>query len=192
MEERALPRLFVKYTTEIVPAMARKFGYTNDLAAPRLVKIVVNMGVGRATENKKRLEDAVRHLARITGQMPVICKARRSVSAFRLREGQDIGCKVTLRRMRMYEFLDRLISLVLPRVRDFRGLSENAFDGNGNYSVGISEQGVFPEIDPNDIEFTQGMDVTLVISGGSDEASRELLLQFGAPIRRPEDERAAG
>ena len=184
-ETASLPRLYVTYREEILPALKQKFGLTNDLAVPRLQKICVNMGVGRATENRKRLEDAARHLATIAGQHPTIVKAKRSVSAFRLREGQEIGCRVTLRGLAMYEFLDRLISLALPRIRDFRGLSEKAFDGRGNYSLGLTEQTVFPEIDAGDVEFTQGMDVTLVMSGGSDEVSKELLWGFGMPIRRP-------
>ena len=191
MSEKVLPRLYVKYRDEILPALQEKLGCANSMAVPKLEKVCVNMGVGGATENKKRLEDAVRHLTTVTGQKPAIMRARRSVSAFRLRQGQEIGCRVTLRGLRMYEFLDRLISLALPRIRDFRGLPLKSFDGRGNYTIGLSEQMVFPEIDAGDVEFTQGMDVTLVISGGSDEASCELLWQFGMPIRRP-DEAAEG
>lgn len=192
MSETESPRLYLRYVDEVVPRMREVLGCANTLAVPRIQKVVVNMGVGRATENKKRLEDAVRHLGAITGQKPLVCKAKRSVSAFRVRQGNDVGCKVTLRGMRMWEFLDRLISIVLPRIRDFRGLSVRAFDGRGNYSLGLSEQSVFPEVDPNDIEFVQGMDITLVMTGGSDEASRELLLQLGMPLQRPETERVAG
>ena len=192
MSETDPPRLYLHYINEVVPHMRQALGVTNALAVPRVQKVVVNMGVGGATENKKRLEEALRHLGILAGQKPVVCKAKRSVSAFRLREGMNVGCKVTLRGMRMYEFLDRLISVVLPRIRDFRGLSAKAFDGRGNYTLGLAEQGVFPEIDPNDIEFVQGMDITVVITGGSDEASRELLLQLGMPLQRPETERAAG
>jgi large subunit ribosomal protein L5 len=180
-----MPRLLLRFREEVRPALKEKFGIKNDLAVPRLVKICVNMGVGRAIENRKRLEDAVKQMATISGQKPVICKAKRSVSAFRLRQGQEIGCRVMLRGRRMYEFLDRLISLVLPRIRDFRGLPADAFDGRGNYSLGLTEQGVFPEIDPAEIEFNQGMDVTLVATGGSDEKSREMLALLGMPFRQP-------
>jgi len=186
MSEKVLPRLYEKYRDEVRPALRRKFGLTNDLAVPRLEKICVNMGVGRATENRKRLEDAVKDMTTITGQKPAVVRAKRSVSAFRLREGQEIGCRVTLRGVRMYEFLDRLVSLAIPRIRDFRGLSEKSFDGRGNYTVGIEEQTVFPEIDGGAVEFTQGMDVTFVISGQSDEASKELLSLLGVPFRRAE------
>lgn len=191
MSEQPMPRLQESYYSEILPALRESLGLKNGLAVPRLEKIVVNMGVGRAVENRKRLDEAIECLGKITGQKPVVCRARRSVSAFRLREGQEIGCKVTLRRARMFEFLDRLVSLVFPRIRDFRGLPETAFDGRGNYTVGIAEVATFPEIDPSDIEFNQGMDITFVISGDSDAASRELLLQFGLPLRRPAEQRAA-
>ena len=187
MSETTEPRLYAKYREEILPALREKLGCANDLAVPRLQKICVNMGVGRATENKKRLEDAAKDLATISGQKPALVRAKRSVSAFRVRQGQEIGCRVTLRGTRMYDFLDRLISLALPRIRDFRGLSPKAFDGRGNYTLGLTEQVVFPEIDSAEAEFTQGMDVTLVISGGSDDGSRELLWQLGMPIRRPEE-----
>jgi len=184
-ETATLPRLFEKYRDEIRPALKEKFGITNDLAVAKLEKICVNMGVGRATENRKRLEDAVKDLAIIAGQQPTVIKSKRSVSAFRLREGQEIACRVTLRGMRMYDFLDRLISLALPRIRDFRGLPLKSFDGRGNYTLGLTEQTVFPEIDAAALEFVQGMDVTFVITGESDEESRELLWLFGMPIRRP-------
>jgi len=179
-----MARLLNQYHEQVAPELMRKFGYTNRMAVPRLEKIVVNMGVGRATENKKRLEDAMRDLATITGQKPCVCKARKSVSAFRLRQGQEIGCKVTLRKKRMYEFLDRLISLAIPRIRDFRGWSLSAFDGRGNYSLGISEQVVFPEINIDKVEFVQGMDITLRITGHSDEVSREMLRLLGFPFRQ--------
>jgi large subunit ribosomal protein L5 len=184
-----MARLLDQYKQKVVPELMKQFGYTNPLAVPRLRKIVVNMGVGKAVENKKRLEDAVRDLAAITGQKPVITKAKKSVSAFKLRKGNDIGCKVTLRGPRMYEFLDRAISLAMPRIRDFRGFSPKAFDGRGNYSLGLAEQTVFPEINIDKLEFVQGMDITLTFSGGSDEASRELLRQLGFPFRRDESER---
>lgn len=178
-----MARLLEQYESRIVPSLMETFGHKNRLAAPRLQKIVVNMGVGQATENKKCLDDAVAHLTALAGQKAVTTIARRSVSSFKLREGNPIGCKVTLRGKRMYEFLDRLVSIALPRIRDFRGLSPKAFDGYGNYTLGITEQLVFPEISVDDVEFTQGMDITLVISGNSDEQSCELLQQLGMPFR---------
>jgi large subunit ribosomal protein L5 len=179
-------RLQELYKEKIIPELMARFGYKNILAVPRLRKVVVNMGVGEAADNKKRLEDAVRDLATITGQKPLVTRAKKSVSGFKLREGVDIGCKVTLRGKRMYEFLDRLISLAMPRIRDFRGFSPKASDGRGNYSLGLSEQTVFPEIDIDKVEFIQGMDITLVISGGNDDASRELLSGIGFPFQRAE------
>jgi large subunit ribosomal protein L5 len=181
-----MARLLDQYKEKVVPELMAKFGYTNRLAVPRLTKIVVNMGVGKATENKKRLEDAVRDLTTITGQKPLVTRAKKSVSAFKVRQGNDIGCKVTLRGKRMYEFLDRLISLALPRIRDFRGFPVTSFDGRGNYSMGLAEQTVFPDINIDKVEFVQGMDVTFAISGHSDDASRELLKQLGFPFRREE------
>ena len=181
-----MARLLDQYKEQVVPQLMQKFNYGNRLAVPRLGKIVVNMGVGRATENRKRLDDAVRDMATITGQKPVATRARKSVAGFKLRQGNEIGCKVTLRGTRMYEFLDRLISLAIPRIRDFRGFSPAAFDGQGNYTLGIAEQVVFPEVDLDKVEFVQGMDVTLRISAGSDEASRELLSLMGFPFRGEE------
>lgn len=160
-----------------------KLGITNRLAVPRVQKIVINSGLGRALENKQIIEEAVKDIAAIAGQRPVVTRARKSVAGFKLREGVPIGCKVTLRGARMYEFLDRLISLVLPRIRDFRGVSANAFDGHGNYSLGLPDQIVFPEIVVDDVQFTIGMDITIVMSGDSDEHSRELLRAFGMPFR---------
>lgn len=181
------PRLWERYHKEIRPALAKKLGRDNLHALPRLEKIVVNMGVGSAITEKKHIEDATSALAEITGQKPIITKARQAIANFRLREGMAIGCKVTLRGPRMYEFLDRLISLALPRVRDFRGLSPRAFDGHGNYSLGLSEQLVFPELNPDKYLRTQGMNVTLVItSTRSDDESRELLRGFGMPFRTEE------
>jgi large subunit ribosomal protein L5 len=177
-----MARLLEQYRDEIVPRMVERLGYTNKLAVPRIEKVVVNMGVGRATENRKRLDDAARDLGTITGQKPVISRARKSVSAFRLREGQPIGCKVTLRGKRMYEFLDRLISLAMPRIRDFRGINPNAFDGRGGFNMGLTEQIVFPEVDVDDVEFVQGMDICIRITGNSDEVSRELLRLLGFPF----------
>ncbi len=181
-----MARLMELYKEKAVPELVRKLGYTNWLAVPRLEKIVVNMGVGRATENQKRLEDAIRDLGTITGQRPLITRARKSVAGFKLRKGNEIGCKVTLRGRRMYEFLDRLISLAIPRIRDFRGFSPAAFDGRGNYTLGVAEQGVFPEVDLDKVEFVQGMDITLRIIGGTDETSKEMLKMFGFPFRSDE------
>lgn len=178
-----VPRLREKYETELIPALAEKLGRTNRLSLPRLQKIIVNMGVGSATTEKKHLEEAVGALALITGQKPVVTRARKSIAGFRLREGMSVGCKVTLRGARMYEFLDRLISLALPRVRDFRGLSPKAFDGHGNYSLGLAEQLVFPEINPDKYSRTQGMNVTIVTSTENDNEARELLKGLGTPFR---------
>jgi large subunit ribosomal protein L5 len=178
-----MARLLDRYQKEITPALAKKFGRGNKLSLPRLQKIVVNMGVGKALQDKNRMKEAADQLAQITGQRGQITKARVAVSGFRLREGNEIGCRVTLRGRRMYEFLDRLISIALPRIRDFRGVNPKSFDGNGNYSLGLSEQMVFPEIDPDKVTFTQGMDVTFVTSTRSDDEARELLRAFGMPFR---------
>ncbi|MEE9603773.1 MAG: 50S ribosomal protein L5 [Thermoguttaceae bacterium] len=177
------PRLLEKYSKEILPALSEKLARDNRLSLPKLEKIVVNMGVGSATGEKKHLEEAVDALRLLSGQKPIITLARKSIAGFRLREGVPIGCKVTLRGKRMYEFLDRFVSLVLPRVRDFRGLNPNAFDGHGNYSVGLTEQLVFPELNPDKYSRAQGMNVTLVTSTDSDDESRELLLQLGMPLQ---------
>jgi large subunit ribosomal protein L5 len=174
----------IRYDEEIASRLQERFGITNRMAVPRLQKIVVNMGIGEALEQKNRLDSASAELAAITGQQPVVTRARKSIAGFKLREGNPIGLKVTLRRERMYEFLDRLIHVALPRIRDFRGVSPDSFDGHGNYSIGIDEQIVFPEIDPDKMEFVQGMDITMVISGDSDEQSRELLREFGMPFSR--------
>jgi len=178
-----MARLKEKYKDEVVPALMERFSLENRMAVPRLDKVTVNMGVGEATENKKFLEDASHDLSVITGQKPKINAARRSVSGFRLREGNPIGCMVTLRGKRMFEFLDRLISIVIPRIRDFRGLSPRSFDGRGNFSMGLSEQIVFPEIDLDSIEHTQGMNVTITIKNATDEMSFELLKGLGMPFR---------
>jgi large subunit ribosomal protein L5 len=178
-----MARLKEKYKEEVVPALMERFSLENTMAVPRLDKITVNMGVGQATENKKFLEDASRDLSVITGQKPKINAARRSVSGFRLREGNPIGCMVTLRGKRMFEFLDRLISIVIPRIRDFRGLSPRSFDGRGNYSMGLSEQIVFPEIDLDSVEHTQGMNVNITIKNATDEMAFELLKGLGMPFR---------
>jgi large subunit ribosomal protein L5 len=172
------------YEEEIVPQLKEKLKRENRLALPRLEKIVVSMGVGSATQDKKHVDDATSAMAEITGQKPVRCKSRKSIASFRLREGLDIGCKVTLRRARMYEFLDRLISLALPRVRDFRGLNPDALDGNGNYSLGLSEQLVFPELNPDKYTRVQGMNITICTKSSSDDETRDLLKAFGLPFRR--------
>lgn len=178
------PRLQTLYEEQIVPQLREKLGRANRLSLPRLEKIVVSMGVGSAIADKKHIEEATAALSEITGQKPVRCKARKSIAAFRLREGLDVGCKVTLRRARMYEFLDRLISLALPRVRDFRGLNPDALDGNGNYSLGLNEQLVFPELNPDKYTRVQGMNITICSQSGSDDEMRELLRAFGMPFRR--------
>jgi len=179
-----IPRLQTLYDEEIVPQLKEKLKRENRLALPRLEKIVVSMGVGSATQDKKHVDDATSAMAEITGQKPVRCKSRKSIASFRLREGLDIGCKVTLRRARMYEFLDRLISLALPRVRDFRGLKTEALDGHGNYSLGLSEQLVFPELNPDKYTRVQGMNITICTKCSSDDETRDLLKAFGLPFRR--------
>src|SRR6266516_78227 len=173
-----MTRLQDKYQKEIVAKLAQKVGRSNVLSLPRLQKIVVNMGVGKALQDKNRMEQAAEQLGQITGQKAQITKARVAVSGFRLREGNEIGCRVTLRGQRMYEFLDRLISIALPRIRDFRGVNPKSFDGNGNYNLGLSEQVIFPEIDPDKVTFTQGMDVTFVTSTNNDDEARELMRAF--------------
>jgi large subunit ribosomal protein L5 len=178
-----IPRLMERYQREIVPELAKRLGRSNPLSLPRLEKIVVNMGVGKALQDKKYLEEAVDALSLITGQKPVVTRARKSVAAFRVRRGMPIGCMVTLRRKRMYEFLDRLISLALPRVRDFRGLNPRAFDGHGNYNLGLSEQFVFPELNPDRYSRPQGMNITIVTTTDSDEEARLLLQLLGMPFR---------
>ena len=178
-----MARLLDRYKKEIVPALKQKLGRDNELSLPRLQKIVVNMGVGKALQDRNRMEQAAEQLTLITGQRAQVTKAKKAVSGFRLREGNEIGCRVTLRGRRMYEFLDRLISVALPRIRDFRGVNPKSFDGHGNYSLGLSEQGVFPEIDPDKVNFTQGMDITFVTSTNSDDEARELLRSFGMPFR---------
>jgi large subunit ribosomal protein L5 len=178
-----MARLQDKYAKEIVPALQQKFGRQNVLSLPKLQKIVVNMGVGKALQDKNRMEQAAEQLTSIAGQRCQITKARIAVSAFRLRQGNEIGCRVTLRGKRMYEFLDRLVSVALPRIRDFRGVNPKSFDGNGNYTIGLSEQMVFPEIDPDKVNFSQGMDITFVTSTRNDDESRELLRLFGMPFR---------
>jgi len=178
-----MARLQEKYKKEIMPKLAERFGKKNPLSVPRLEKIVVNMGVGRGAHEPSILEEVSQHLALITGQKPLITRAKKSVSGFRIRKGNKIGAKVTLRGRRMYEFMDRLVTLALPRIRDFRGLNPNSFDGNGNYTLGISEQVVFPEIDPDKVNHTQGMDITFVTTTRKDDEARELLRELGLPLR---------
>ncbi len=180
------PRLRERYDKEIVAGLKEKLGQTNPHAIPKLEKIVINMGVGDAFNEKKHLEEALDALTLIAGQKPIVTRARKSIAGFRLREGMPVGCKVTLRGKRMYEFLDRLISLALPRVRDFRGLNPNAFDGRGNYSIGLSEQMVFPELNPDKYTRTQGMNITIGTTAESDDDARELLRRFGMPFRTEE------
>ena len=175
------PRLYQKYIEEVVPALKEKYGYTNPHQVPRLVKIVVNMGVSAELE-KTAVDDAARDLALITGRKPAINRARHSVANFKLRKGQPIGCRVTLRREVMYEFLDRLVAAALPRIRDFRGISPRAFDGRGNYTLGIAEQSVFPEIELDKVKRTQGMDITIVTSAPTNEEAFDLLKLMGMPF----------
>ena len=177
-----MARLKEIYTKEIAPAMQKKFGYKNAMQIPKLDKIVINMGVGDAKENAKALESAVKDMETIKGQKAVITKAKKSIANFKIREGLAIGCKVTLRGEKMYEFADRLINLSLPRVRDFRGVNPNAFDGRGNYALGIKEQLIFPEIEYDKIDKVRGMDVIFVTTAKTDEEARELLTQFGMPF----------
>jgi len=178
-----MARLMDRYQKEITKQLAQKLGRTNPHSLPKLQKIVVNMGVGKALQYKNRIDQAAEQLAQITGQKAQVTLAKVAVSGFRLREGNAIGCRVTLRGRRMYEFLDRLISVALPRIRDFRGVNPKSFDGHGNYSMGLAEQSVFPEIDPDKVTFVQGMDVTFVTSTNNDDEARELLRAFGMPFR---------
>ena len=179
-----MARLKEKYNNEIVDAMTKRFGYENIMQVPKLEKIVVNMGVGEAKENSKILDSAIADLEKITGQKAVTTKAKNSVANFKIREGMPIGCKVTLRGEKMYEFLDRLVNLALPRVRDFRGVNPNAFDGRGNYALGIKEQFIFPEIEYDKIDKVRGMDIIVVTTAETDEEARELLAQFGMPFKK--------
>jgi large subunit ribosomal protein L5 len=182
MAEKFTPRMQTLYVERIRPQMVEQFGYKNLMEVPRIEKIVLNMGVGEATQDKKRVEQAAGEMALIAGQRPVICRAKKSVAQFKLREGMPIGCKVTLRRERMYEFLDRLVTIALPRVRDFRGLSPKSFDGRGNYAMGIKEQLIFPEINYDRIEKIRGMDVIVTTTARTDDEARALLAMFGFPF----------
>ena len=183
-EETFKPALLKKYNEEIAPALQAKFNYTSSMQIPRINKIVINMGVGDATANAKLIEAAVEDLTAIAGQKPVITKAKKSIAVFKVREGQEIGCKVTLRGARMYEFLNKLVSIALPRVRDFRGVSAKAFDGRGNYTLGVKEQLIFPEINYDKVVKVRGMDIVIVTTAKSDEEGRELLRLFGMPFEK--------
>ncbi|AKQ41853.1 50S ribosomal protein L5 [Aurantiacibacter atlanticus] len=182
------PRLKKKYSDEIVKAMTEKFGYANHLQVPSLSKITLNMGVGEASQDKKKVQTAAQEMEAIAGQKPVITKAKKSIAQFKLREGMPIGCKVTLRRDRMFEFMDRLVTIAMPRIRDFRGLNAKSFDGQGNYAMGIKEQIIFPEISYDRIEQVRGMDIIVTTTAKTDEEARELLRLFGFPF--PADESA--
>ena len=183
VETRALPRLKQRYRTEIAPALREEFSYGNVMQIPGLVKIVVNMGVGEAARDSKLIEGAIRDLAQITGQKPQVTKARKSIAQFKMREGMPIGAHVTLRGDRMWEFLDRLLSVGLPRIRDFRGLSPKQFDGRGNYTFGLTEQSMFHEIDQDRIDRVRGMDITVVTTAATDDEGRALLRQLGFPFK---------
>lgn len=178
-----MPRLKEKHNSEVIKAMMDKFGYKNVMQVPRLEKVVINMGVGEAIQNSKAIDAAVNDLMIITGQRPVVTRAKKSIAAFKLRQGMTIGCKVTLRGDRMYEFVDRLVNIALPRVRDFRGVSPKSFDGRGNYSLGIREQLIFPEIDYDKIDKVRGMDIIFVTTAKTDEEARELLRLMGMPFK---------
>ena len=179
-----MSRLSEQYKNEIVDAMIKKFGYKNIMEVPKLDKVVINMGVGEAKDNAKLLESAIADMEKIAGQKAVVTRAKNSVANFKIREGMPIGCKVTLRGEKMYEFVDRLINLALPRVRDFRGVNPNAFDGRGNYAMGIKEQLIFPEIEYDKVDKVRGMDVIFVTTAQTDEEARELLAQFGMPFKK--------
>ena len=182
MADRYIPRMKRDYDERIVKAMTEKFGYANRMAVPRIDKIVLNMGVGEATQDKKKVEQASSEMELIAGQKPVVTKAKKSIAQFKLREGMPIGCKVTLRRERMYEFLDRLVTIAMPRIRDFRGLNPKSFDGRGNYAMGVKEQIIFPEISYDRIEKVRGLDIIVTTTAKTDEEARELLRLFGFPF----------
>ena len=191
MADNYVPRLKREYDETIAKAMTEKFGYKNRFEVPRLEKIVINMGVGEATQDKKKVEAAAAEMQAIAGQKPVITKAKKSIAQFKLREGMPIGCKVTLRRERMYEFLDRLVTIALPRVRDFRGLNPKSFDGRGNYAMGLKEQIVFPEINYDQIDKVRGMDIIVTTTAKTDEEARELLRLFNFPFPVEAEEKQA-
>lgn len=181
-----MARLRDLYKSKIASELTKEFGYKNPMAVPRLTKVVISMGLGKATQDKKFLEMAKKDLMMISGQVPAVCKAKKSVSNFKVRQGQETGLKVTVRGVRMYEFMDRLICLAIPRVRDFRGLNDDSFDGRGNYSMGLAEQSVFPEINAAKVEFQQGMNITFVTTARSDKEALRLLQLFGMPFKKRE------
>jgi len=189
VEQRALPRLKQRYNDEVRAQLKETLGLANVMQVPRFEKIVINMGVGKATQQQSLIEGAVRDLTIITGQKPLVTKAKKSIAAFKLREGNPIGVKVTLRGDRMWEFLDRLISLAIPRIRDFRGLPANSFDGRGNYTFGVTEQLIFPEIDYDKVDTPRGMDITVVTSARTDDEGRALLAAYGFPFKREDQDR---
>jgi large subunit ribosomal protein L5 len=182
MADKYVPRMKIKFESEIAAAMQAKFGYKNVMEIPRIEKITLNMGVGEASQDKKKVQTAASEMEKIAGQKPVITKAKKSIAQFKLREGMPIGCKVTLRRERMYEFLDRLITIAMPRIRDFRGLNPKSFDGRGNYAMGLKEQIIFPEISYDQIEKVRGMDIIITTTAKTDDEARELLRLFGFPF----------
>jgi len=190
-DAKYVARLRKEYDDTIVPAMIEKFGYKNRMEVPRLEKVVINMGVGEATQDKKKVETAAAEMEKIAGQKPVITKAKKSIAQFKLREGMPIGVKVTLRRERMYEFVDRLVTIALPRVRDFRGLNPKSFDGRGNYAMGLKEQLVFPEINYDQIEKVRGMDIIVTTTAKTDDEARELLRLFNFPFPQDQDQKQA-
>jgi len=183
-EKGATPRMFLRYQDEVVPALKEQFTYGNVMEVPRILKVVVNMGVGEALQDAKTLDNAVREMALITGQKPLVTHAKKSIAAFKLRAGNPIGCKVTLRHARMWEFLDRLFSVALPRIRDFQGLPAKSLDGHGNYTLGLRDQTIFPEINIETIDRVRGMDITIVTTARSDEEARALLAKLGLPLRK--------
>ena len=191
MADKYTPRMRTKYDTEIVKAMTERFGYKNAMEVPRIEKVTLNMGVGEGTQDKKKVTIAATEMGLIAGQKPVVTIAKKSVAQFKLREGMAIGCKVTLRRERMYEFLDRLITVAMPRIRDFRGLNPKSFDGRGNYAMGLKEQIVFPEISYDQIEKVRGMDIIVTTTAKTDDEARELLRLFGFPFPREQAEEKA-
>lgn len=188
MADKYTPRLRAKYDAEIAKAMTDKFGYKNAMEVPKIEKITLNMGVGEASQDKKKVQVAAAEMALIAGQKPVITIAKKSIAQFKLREGMPIGCKVTLRRERMYEFLDRLVTVAMPRIRDFRGLNPKSFDGRGNYAMGLKEQIIFPEISYDQIEKIRGMDIIVTTTANTDDEARELLRLFGFPFPKEEEE----
>lgn len=181
-EANYIPRMKAQYTTEIAPSLMKKFGYSSVMQIPKLDKIIVNVGCGDSKNNAKEIEAICKDIATITGQKPVVCKARKSVANFKLREGENVGVKVTLRGNKMYEFLDRLFSIALPRVRDFRGINPNSFDGRGNYAFGLKEQLIFPEIEYDKVDKIRGMDICICTTAATDEEGKELLKLLGAPF----------